>query len=120
MKIIPALIVTTLIIAMAIMPLLHQNTTPFPKPSGDYGVGIKKYHWVDTTRIEPYSNDSAHPHRELMAYIYYPVQTKLNHPSYSYDAQAAQSAADFIHHKSHIPYPLLPDFSKIKTYAQPD
>jgi len=49
----------------------------FPKPTGQYAVGIKTYHWVDTKRKETLADDPAHPNRELMVNIWYPAQGKL-------------------------------------------
>ena len=45
----------------------------FPKPTGHYAVGVREYHWVDTTRKEIYSDDPVHPNRELMVKIWYPA-----------------------------------------------
>ncbi len=49
----------------------------FPKPTGPYAVGVREYHWVDTTRKEIYSDDPAHPNRELMVKIWYPAAGQL-------------------------------------------
>jgi dienelactone hydrolase len=46
----------------------------FPKPSGAYGVGIKTFHWIDTTRKETLHNDPQNPYRELMVNMWYPTQ----------------------------------------------
>lgn len=45
----------------------------FPKPTGQYAVGCKDFHWVDTSRNEIYAHDAAHPNRELMVKIWYPT-----------------------------------------------
>jgi len=50
----------------------------FPKPTGQYAVGAKDYHWIDTKRKETLANDSAHPNRELMVKIWYPSEGKLS------------------------------------------
>ncbi len=49
----------------------------FPKPTGRYAVGIKTYHWVDTSRREILNDDPAHPNRELMVNVWYPAQGQL-------------------------------------------
>ncbi len=57
----------------------------FPKPTGQYAVGSREYHWIDTTRKETFSNDPAHPYRELMVKIWYPaVGTLPDKPSTPY------------------------------------
>lgn len=50
----------------------------FPKPTGPYAVGVREFHWIDTTRKDPYSDDSAHPYRELMVSIWYPATGVLS------------------------------------------
>ncbi|MBD3231467.1 hypothetical protein GF322_02275 [Candidatus Dependentiae bacterium] len=49
----------------------------FPKPTGNYSVGVKDFHWIDKNRKETFSNNSEHPNRELMIKIWYPTQGKL-------------------------------------------
>jgi dienelactone hydrolase len=46
----------------------------FPKPTGAYAVGMRQYHWIDTSRKEERSSDPAHPYRELMVKAWYPAQ----------------------------------------------
>jgi Predicted dienelactone hydrolase len=50
--------------------------SPFylPKPTGKFAVGICEYHWIDTSRLEARTTDSAHPHRELMVKAWYPTE----------------------------------------------
>ncbi|KKR96630.1 MAG: Platelet-activating factor acetylhydrolase plasma/intracellular isoform II [candidate division TM6 bacterium GW2011_GWE2_41_16] len=49
----------------------------FPKPTGSHAVGVKTYHWIDTSRLEILHHDPLHPHRELMVSIWYPAQGTL-------------------------------------------
>ena len=54
-----------------------QSPFYFPKPTGQYSVGTKTYHWIDTKRKELHDNNPAHPFRELMVKIWYPSTLKL-------------------------------------------
>ena len=49
----------------------------FPKPTGQYAIGRKTYHWIDTNSKEAFHKDPEHPHRELMVTIWYPAQGTL-------------------------------------------
>lgn len=53
--------------------LWFQPPFYFPKPTGQYAVGVKDYHWIDTKRKETLADDPAHPYRELMVSIWYPT-----------------------------------------------
>lgn len=49
----------------------------FPKPTGQYAVGIKTYHWVDVNRKETLADDLAYQNRELMVSIWFPINGQL-------------------------------------------
>jgi len=66
-----------LTVGLVIYLIWFQKPFYFPKPTGQYAVGIKKYHWIDKSRKETLSDDPAHPNRELMVNIWYPAQGKL-------------------------------------------
>lgn len=52
------------------------DTLPqLPLPSGPFGIGRIGYHWVDSSRMEPYSSQP-NAHRELMVYFWYPTSAK--------------------------------------------
>jgi predicted dienelactone hydrolase len=44
-----------------------------PEPTGPYAVGTHAFHWVDSTRLEWFT-DEKDDYRELMVQIWYPVQ----------------------------------------------
>ncbi len=71
----------TTIVLLAAGPVSYllwfQPPFYFPKPTGPYAVGTKEYHWIDTSRKEIYSDDPAHPYRELMIKIWFPAQGNL-------------------------------------------
>jgi predicted dienelactone hydrolase len=46
-----------------------------PVPSGPFGIGRVAYHWVDSSRPEPLS-EQAGAHREIMVYVWYPADPK--------------------------------------------
>lgn len=66
----------------------------FPKPTGNYAVGMQQYHWIDTTRQETRAHDPAHPYRELMVNVWYPAQVGNQVASY------APALLDFTRKKS--------------------
>lgn len=53
-----------------------NNAFYFPQPTGHYSVGLRTYHWTDSTRTNKISYDAQNPYRELMALIWYPAQTQ--------------------------------------------
>ncbi len=62
---------------------LQQNTLkelPDPlavfKPTGSFAIGLKKYHFKDPIRKDPFLNDQSP--RELMVNVYYPTDVVLN------------------------------------------
>ena len=63
---------TLLMAGFSVYLIWFQPDFYFPKPTGQYSVGRKTYHWIDTKRKEIFSEGSQHPHRELMVNIWYP------------------------------------------------
>lgn len=63
----------------------------FPQPTGNYAVGMRQYHWTDTSRLETRAQDPTHPHRELMIKAWYPIERQLG----SSTAPYAQALMDF-------------------------
>jgi hypothetical protein len=74
-----------LLIMTAVCPLVAQSPPPappptlendiygsLPAPTGDFRVGRVTVHWIDTSRIEPLSQD--HDYRDLMVDIWYPAE----------------------------------------------
>jgi len=59
--------------AFVVYLIWFQPPFYFPKPTGQYAVGAKDYHWIDTKRKEILNDDPAHPYRELMVKIWYPT-----------------------------------------------
>ncbi len=52
----------------------------FPKPTGQYAVGMREFYWIDTARKESRSTDPAHPYRELMVKAWYPTEVAAAAP----------------------------------------
>ena len=63
---------TVLTTGLAAYLAWFQPAFHFPKPTGQYAVGTKTYHWIDTNRKETLNDDTAHPSRELMVSIWHP------------------------------------------------
>lgn len=59
-----------------------SNHKPFavklPKPIGTYAIGTIRYHLIDTSRKEVYSQDPKHHFRELMLHLWYPANLQGN------------------------------------------
>jgi Platelet-activating factor acetylhydrolase, isoform II len=53
-----------------------------PSPSGKYAVGRIAYHWEDNSRMEQFSK-VAQAHRELMVYVWYPVDARDKHSKHA-------------------------------------
>jgi len=108
----------TIILAAGLATYLAWLQPPFyfPKPTGQYAVGKRDYHWIDTTRKETLSNDPAHPHRELMATIWYPAKGILPaQPTTPYIPYVAN------YFKKNRPFFWLVSYARpAYTYAQPD
>jgi hypothetical protein len=54
------------------MPSPAPGQTDLPRPTGDYGIGRCVLDWTDSTRPETQSG-KAGGHRELLVYLFYPV-----------------------------------------------
>lgn len=74
LNIIFMIFVGTLKIFTALCVYLLYIPFYLPNPTGDYAVGRSKFHWIDTSRKEPNSQDPHHPYRELMVKTWYPTQ----------------------------------------------
>jgi predicted dienelactone hydrolase len=59
------------------------ETNQLPAPSGPYNVGRTAFHWIDSTRAEPYARDTG-SRRELMVYAWYPTAAQGNRPTAPY------------------------------------
>ena len=44
-----------------------------PNPSGLYDVGTETFHWVDSTRLEWFTNESPNDVREIIVQVWYPA-----------------------------------------------
>lgn len=51
----------------------HEGESPFPAPTGPYGVGVTARYWIDEAREEIYTPDNADDKRELMVHFWYPA-----------------------------------------------
>ena len=93
-----------------------QPAFHFPKPTGQHAVGVKAYHWIDTSRRETLYQDLEHPYRELMVKVWYPAQAPIqNMPSTPY----APYAIDYFKTKKPLIW-LLVLSRPMYVYAQTD
>ena len=98
-----------------------------PEPTGPYGVGQRKYHWVDFSRKELNVSDLQHPNREIMAYVFYPSSlhcdgtgpTEKNEAAalVAFDYDAADSAMEYLSSCSWLPKFLFSSLKFIKTHS---
>jgi len=93
------------------------SASNFPQPTGVYGVGQIKYHWIDSSRKDLNSQDPEHPNRELMVYVYYPAAK--NDAKINYDTDAAESTIEFLSKTSGWPQFIFNGIKSIQTYNQP-
>lgn len=99
-----------------VIAFIFISASNFPHPTGAYGVGQIKCHWIDSSRKELTVQDHEHPNRELMAYVYYPANksdAKIN-----YDTDAAESAIDFLSKTIGWPQFIFNGIKSIQTYNQ--
>lgn len=111
------LLIVGIIFLITLVFFLLSKIAYFHKPSGRYDVGIREYHWVDTSRKE-LNNERGDMYRELMAYVYYPAAHKSKEPAIPYDKDALARQKAFVYSKSKIPTILLKGWDSIKTHAQ--
>ena len=89
----------------------------FPKPTGQYAIGRKTYHWIDIQRKEAFHKDPEHPHTELMVTIWYPAQgTPPEKPSTPY----APYVIDHIKKNLKMIWLMLGFSRRLYCYAQTD
>lgn len=65
-------ILAILYLVSAVLPML----LPIPQltsPSGPYAVGTRSWHWIDTSRLDPYAPTTNAP-REIMVQAWYPIE----------------------------------------------
>ena len=49
-----------------------------PIPNGKYTIGTETFHWVDSSRLEWFTNENPNDYREIMVQIWYPGINNLN------------------------------------------
>ena len=72
------------IIALALSPFATAGPRDLPTPGGNYGVGRRIVHWVDTNRVEVMSG-RREDRREVTVYLWYPA-TQTTAPPAAYVA----------------------------------
>jgi pimeloyl-ACP methyl ester carboxylesterase len=55
---------------MILLPGAGQGQLPMP--TGPFGIGLTTFDWTDTTRLETQSGNAGQ-HRELLVYLFYPI-----------------------------------------------
>lgn len=108
---------TLLAVGLLVYLLYFQPPFYFPKPTGQYAVGVKIYHWIDTKRKEILAEpvDLAHPYRELMVNVWYPAEGVLPGKPVTPYAPYLFKYLKKISKKNWLLYDSRPVFS----YAQP-
>lgn len=94
---------------------LYFNLQNFPKPTGQFGVGVTEYHLVDVTRQEPNHQED---YRELMVHIWYPSTNADKSNQTFIDRDALATSLTFVHKKTGIPLWLLQGLKSTKTYEK--
>lgn len=110
------LLITGLAFAFTNNALWFLPSFYFPKPTGQYAVGVKDYHWIDASRKEILANDTEHPNRELMVSVWYPASGKMQ------DKPSSQYVPDIVEYcKKNEKFFWLLNLSRpIYSYAQQD
>ena len=106
------LFVATLAIAVLAFPVPR-----FPEPTGPFHIGTRTYHWVDTSRPEPFTTDPD-DHRELMAQVWYPSDVTLASPAVPYIDH--HEVTDVWAGRFHVPALLLSNIRRAPTHAVAD
>ena len=77
---------STLSIWLAISALLPWAIPVFtlPEPGGEFPIGTETFHWVDSSRLEWFTDESDADVRELMIQVWYPGQEPKNSEPNSY------------------------------------
>ncbi len=75
--------IIVLILAIGALYFLKTNSMQLPAPTGKYKAGITTYHLIDTKRKEE-SSPNRKDLRELMVYVWYPVDEHAKGKLYPY------------------------------------
>ncbi|WP_344982820.1 hypothetical protein [Deinococcus rubellus] len=89
----------------------------FPQPTGSYQIGTRTYHWVDTSRSEPFTTN-LHDRRELMVQVWYPAQVAQNAQTVPY--LVYPEAAEVWAARFHVPAFLVSTMARARTHAVAD
>ncbi len=65
--------VLTLLVLLPLSLANAQDDYRLPTPTGPYGVGITRFHWVDEAREEEYTPNDPDDRREIMVDVWYPA-----------------------------------------------
>ena len=87
---------STLSIWLAISAILPWAIPVFtlPEPGGEFPIGTETFHWVDSSRLEWFTDESDTDVRELMVQVWYPGQDlKESEPNSYMDHMALRAKA---------------------------
>ena len=87
----------------------------FPQPTGPYAIGTRIYHWIDSTRPEPFTDDPE-DHRELVVQIWYPATGQGELQPYMDSSEVIRVLAKTFH----VPSFLLGNVKRAPTHAMRD
>ena len=90
----------------------------FPKPTGDYAVGIQYFHLIDESRMDPFLNPSTKK-RELMIKIYYPSKEDDTKPFSPY-FHNSRELLRLLTTGYNLPAFLFDHFTLVKTNSKDD
>lgn len=111
------ILVGAVTVAVVIFVLVAFPTPRFPQPTGPYQIGTRTYHWVDTSRPEPFT---ANPNdrRELMVQVWYPAEVAQDVQTVPYLAHP--EAAEVWAARFHVPAFLVSAMARAPTHAVAD
>ena len=89
----------------------------FAEPTGPFHIGTRTYHWVDTSRPEPFTADP-NDRREFMAQVFYPADVALGSPTVPYIDH--HEVTDVWAARFHVPTFLLSNIRSAPTHAVAD
>lgn len=65
-----------------------------PEPDGKFNVGTETFHWIDSSRMEWFTNENMNDHREIMVQVWYPsLEKPINKPQPYMDFMNIRAAA---------------------------
>ena len=65
-----------------------------PEPDGKFNIGTETFHWIDSSRMEWFTDENINDHREMMVQVWYPsLEKPINEPRPYMDFMTIRAAA---------------------------